>query len=39
MHIYIVYKINFWSYMQGADFTLGNSFFGTVNLTKNANLD
>ena len=28
-----------WSYTQSVNFTLGNSLFGTVRLTKNANLD
>ena len=31
-----VLEINLWSYVQDADFTLGNSSFGAVKLPKNA---
>ena len=36
---YIAIKINLWSHLQGADFALGNSLFGAVNLTKNSDPD
>ena len=36
MNVYIFYKIHFWSYIQGADFTLGYSLYGAVKLTKYA---
>ena len=34
-----MYKINLWLFKQSADFTLGNSLFGAVKLTKNADFD
>ena len=34
-NIYILYEITLWSYTRDADFTLGNSFFGVIKLTKN----
>ena len=36
MNIYIVYEISLWPFKQTVDFTLGNSLFGAVQLTKNA---
>ena len=33
-NIYIVYEKHLWSYIQGADFTLGNSLFDATKLTK-----
>ena len=36
---YIAIKINLWSYIQGADITLGNSLFDAVNLIKNSDPD
>ena len=36
VNIYIEYKINLWSYTQGANLALGNSLFSTVKLSKNA---
>ena len=30
MNIYIFCEINFWTYKQSTDFTLGNSLFGAV---------
>ena len=39
LYFYIVYEINIWPYYAGADFALGNSLFGAVKLTKNADLD
>ena len=39
MNIDIAYEINLYSYKQGADFTLGNSFFGAVKLNKTADFD
>ena len=39
LNIYIVYEINLWAYTQGADFTLGNSLIGAVNLFKNADFN
>ena len=39
MNIYNVYEINLWSLKQSADFTLGNSLYRAVNLTKNADSD
>ena len=38
VNIYIVYEINLWSYPYSADFTLGNSLFGAVKLTKMSTL-
>ena len=31
---YILYEINLWPFKQSADFTLGNSLFGLIKLTK-----
>ena len=31
---YIIYEINLWPYDVCKDFTLGNSSFGSVNITK-----
>ena len=39
VNIYIVYEISLWPYTQGVDFTLGNSLFGAIKLTKNADPD
>ena len=39
IYIYIAYKIDFWSDIQGRDFALENSLFGAVKLTENANPD
>ena len=39
VNIYIVYEINFWPFKQSADFTLEDSLFGAVKLTKNADFD
>ena len=39
VNIYIAYEINLWSFKQSADFTLVNSLFGAVKLTKNTNFD
>ena len=39
MNSYTVYKVNLWSYKQGADFVLGISLFGVVNLKRNADPD
>ena len=36
MSIYIDYKINLWSYTQGANLALGNSVFSAPNLSNNA---
>ena len=36
VNVYIFYKIQLWSYIQSADFTLGYSLYGAVKLTKNA---
>ena len=36
VNIYIVYKINLWTYSPATKFTLGNSLFGAVKLTKYA---
>ena len=36
LNIYVTYKVNSWSYTQGADFMLGNSLFGADKLIKNA---
>ena len=33
-NIHIEYDVNLWSFKQSADFTLGNSLFGAVRLTK-----
>ena len=38
VNIYIVYKINLWTYSPATKFTLGNSLFGAVKLTKYADL-
>ena len=38
-YIYIFYEINLLSYIQGADFTWGNSLFRAAKLTKNFDLD
>ena len=35
VNLYIVYEINLWPYNIGTDFTLGNSLFEAVKLTKN----
>ena len=37
--IYIVYSVNLWSFKQSVGFTLGNFWFGAVELTKNADFD
>ena len=37
--IYIIYEENLWENAQGPDFTLGNSLFGAVKLTKNTAID
>ena len=39
VNIYIVYEIILCSYIQSADFMLGNSLFGTVKLTRNGDPD
>ena len=39
MYIYIVYEINLRTFTASKEFVLGNSFFGAVKLTKNANFD
>ena len=39
MNVYIVYEINLGSYTQVDNFTWGNSLFGDVKLTKNADFD
>ena len=39
MNIYIVYKINFWSFTWTTDFMLANSLFEAVKVTKNPILD
>ena len=39
MNIYIVYEINLWLYKHNDGFTLGNSLFGAVKSTKNADCD
>ena len=39
VNIYIVYEINLYSFKQSADFTLENSLYGAVMLTKNADFD
>ena len=39
MNIYNVYEIKLWPFKQNVDFTLGNSLFGAVKLTKNADFD
>ena len=39
VNIYIVYEIILCSYIQGADFILGNSLFGAVKLTRNGDPD
>ena len=38
-YIYIVYEVDMWPYIQGADITLGNYLFSAVKLTKNADFD
>ena len=38
-NIYIVCDIKLWSNIQSVDFALGNSLFGAVKLTKNADPD
>ena len=37
--IYVIYEENLWENAQGADFTLGNSLFGAVKMTKNTAID
>ena len=32
---YVFYEMNLWLYIEDADFTLGNSLFGSLKLTKN----
>ena len=39
VNLFIVYEINLWSNIKGEDFAFGNSLFGTVKLTKNADSD
>ena len=39
VNTYIVYEINLWVYTQGGNFTLGNSLFRAVKLTKNIDFD
>ena len=39
MKIFIAYEINLWTFRQGTDFTLGNSFFETVKFTKNVDFN
>ena len=39
MNIYIVYKINLWSFTWTTDFMLANSLFEAVKVTKNPILD
>ena len=39
VNIYIVYEIDFWWYIRGAEFTLGNFFFVDVKLNKKADPD
>ena len=39
MNIYNVYEIDFWTFKHNSDFTLGNSLFVAVKLTKNADFD
>ena len=39
VNIYIVYDINFWPFKYSCDFTLKNSLFGSVKLTKNIDPD
>ena len=39
MNIYIVYETNLWKHIHRANFTLINSLFGAVKLTKNDNFD
>ena len=39
VNIYIVYKTNFWKYVDSSDPALRNSLFGTVKLVKNADID
>ena len=36
VNFHLVYEINLLLYIQGADFTLGNSLFGSARLNKNA---
>ena len=36
VHFYIVYEIYLWPFTWATDLTLGNSLFGVVKLTKNA---
>ena len=37
--IYIAYEINLWPFTIGRDFSLGNSLYGSVKLTKNPDFD
>ena len=37
--IYIVYDINLWSSIQGAEFAFGNSLFGGVKFIENSDPD
>ena len=39
VNIYIVYETNLWKQIHRANFTLINSLFGAVKLTKNDNFD
>ena len=39
VNIYIVFGVNLGPFKQSVDLTLGNSFFGAVKLTKNADFD
>ena len=39
VNLCIVHEINLWPFKQSAGFTLGNSLFGAVKLTKNADFD
>ena len=39
VNLFIVNEINLWSNIKGEDFACGNSLFGTVKLTKNADSD
>ena len=39
VNLFIVNEINLWSKIKGDDFACGNSLFGTVKLTKNADSD
>lgn len=38
-YIYIVYEVDMWPYIQGADIKLGNYLFSAVKLTKNTDFD